>query len=394
MEKIAPAQGRGRTPRGDLQAESGGPPWRPLGPRGRKGLGVRGAPAPALQRWNWGHPQSWTQAECRYGGGRMGSPGRPRGGEWAGLPSLHCRLRGPDPPEEAGANQSQMWEQHKKMLIILTRKSPGQRNNEVTGAMGAGGDRRHEGATCLPCRQPAALGSLPLPRGVRLHMWGKPPPGRGGWGSGPPCRFSQGAEHPDTSRAGRWGRGWKWSKLPGVGGAPRESQRGSGRGWAPLSGRGSVWVTKLRQERTGAHVGLTGLLGAGATRGLHPGSSTAGKQGARECRPRAGWKAPPQASPPTRPWPQRRSQAPKGAGWGDIPTQASAVDPAPLPTACRDFQRLINNLGGGVAGPACRETFQAKLPTPQSSGNTHAELPRANRTCEVHSRTQRSVARP
>ena len=176
------------------------------------------------------------------------------------------------------------------------------------------------------------------------------------------------------------------------GGTPRERQRGSGRGWALLSGRDSVWVTKLRQDRTGAHVGLTGLLGAGATCGLHPGRSPAGKQGARECRPRAGWKALPKPVPGRRPWPQQRSQAPKGAGWGDIPTQASALDPAPLPTACRDFQRLINNLGGGVAGPACRETFQAKLPTPQSRGNTHAELPRANRTREVHSRTQRDVA--
>ena len=38
----------------------------------------------------------------------------PWGGERAILPSLRHRLRGPDPPEEAGANQSQMWEQHKK----------------------------------------------------------------------------------------------------------------------------------------------------------------------------------------------------------------------------------------------------------------------------------------
>lgn len=42
-----------------------------------------------------------------------------------------------------------------------------------------------------------------------------------------------------------------------------------------------------------------------------------------------------------------------------------AADSAPLPTAFGDFQRLINNLGGGETGPACRETFQAKLPPPE-----------------------------
>lgn len=36
-----------------------------------------------------------------------------QGGKRAGLPSLRHSVRGPGPPEEVGANQSQMWEQHK-----------------------------------------------------------------------------------------------------------------------------------------------------------------------------------------------------------------------------------------------------------------------------------------
>lgn len=89
------------------------------GATGREGPGHEGRPSPSPAEAEPGMcPQSWAQAGCRYGavagGGRTASPRHPRGGEWAGLPSLHCRLRGPDPPEEAGANQSQMWEQHKK----------------------------------------------------------------------------------------------------------------------------------------------------------------------------------------------------------------------------------------------------------------------------------------
>lgn len=59
-------------------------------------------------------PQSWAQAGCRYGGGKNGVSPVPQRGEWAGLPPLLRRLRGPAPPEEVGANQSQMWAQCKK----------------------------------------------------------------------------------------------------------------------------------------------------------------------------------------------------------------------------------------------------------------------------------------
>lgn len=48
------------------------------------------------------------------GGGKNGVSPVPQRGEWAGLPPLLRRLRGPAPPEEVGANQSQMWAQCKK----------------------------------------------------------------------------------------------------------------------------------------------------------------------------------------------------------------------------------------------------------------------------------------
>lgn len=63
-------------------------------------------------------------------------------------------------------------------------------------------------------------------------------------------------------------------------------------------------------------------------------------------------------------WPQWSSQAPEGQAGVTSPPRPlqPATDPAPLPIAFRDFQRLINNLGGGETGLACCETFQAKLP--------------------------------
>lgn len=45
--------------------------------------------------------------------GPPGPAGLAQGGKRAGLPSLRHSARGPGPPEEVGANQSQMWEQHK-----------------------------------------------------------------------------------------------------------------------------------------------------------------------------------------------------------------------------------------------------------------------------------------
>lgn len=181
--KEHPPRGEGGPRRGDLQAESVGPPWRPLGPRGGKGLGMRGAPAPALQRRNRGCARRAGPrqgADMGQGGGKDGVPQAPPGRRVGRFAFPPLQTQGSRPTRGGGGQSKPDVGAAQKMLIILTRKSPGQRNNEVTGAMGAGGDHRHEGATCVPCRQLAALGSLRLPWGVRLHMRGKAPPGGAG----------------------------------------------------------------------------------------------------------------------------------------------------------------------------------------------------------------------
>ena len=200
------------------------------------------------------------------------------------------------------------------MLIILSRESPGQIKNEVTGATGAGGDRRHERATCVPSREPVALGSLRLPRAVQPHTWGKAPPGQGGWDAG---KETQALGHHAVSprelsaprQAGRSGGTCPGWGHPEDGRTRGESQRGSGGRWAPLSGRDSAWVTKLRREkRAGAHVGLAGLPRAGAKRGLHPGCGTAG----RERGPGMAGNPLPRPAPQPCPWPRGAPRPPMG----------------------------------------------------------------------------------
>ena len=76
---------------------------------------MRGALAPALQRWNRRRARrAGPRQGADMGGGKNGVSPVPQRGEWAGLPPLLRRLRGPAPPEEVGANQSQMWAQCKK----------------------------------------------------------------------------------------------------------------------------------------------------------------------------------------------------------------------------------------------------------------------------------------
>lgn len=81
----------------------------------------RGAPtAPTPKRRNQGPPRASTGREhsCGETGGPQALRGKARG-----PPPLSTVSGRQHPPREAGANQSQMCEQ-RKMLIILTRKSP------------------------------------------------------------------------------------------------------------------------------------------------------------------------------------------------------------------------------------------------------------------------------
>lgn len=183
MEKRAPAQGRGRTPARRPAGRVCGAPLEATGATGREGPRHEGRPSPSPAEAEPGMcPQSWAQAGCRYGagGGKDGVPQAPPGRRVGRFAFPPLQTQGSRPTRGGGGQSKPDVGAAQKMLIILTRKSPGQRNNEVTGAMGAGGDHRHEGATCVPCRQLAALGSLRLPRGVRLHMRGKAPPGGAG----------------------------------------------------------------------------------------------------------------------------------------------------------------------------------------------------------------------
>lgn len=172
---------------------------------------------------------------------------------------------------------------------------------------------------------------------------GSPWPGRvGRWegdpGSGTPCRFSQGAERPQTSRAGGVGARGEVEGTALGGGTARMAGHAGRASVAPGEGGPfvrtglSVGHEAEAGERTGTHAGLTGLLRAGAKCGLHPGCGIARKERGPECRPRAGGKPPPQASPPTLLLAPMELPGPRGAGWGDIPTQASAAGHGPSPS--------------------------------------------------------------
>ena len=317
MEKIAPTQGRGRTPVRCPAGRVCGPPLEPTGAMGQEGSRREGCPSPAEAEP--GAPAELGPGRVQIWGGGGWAPSGRRVGRLA-FPPL--QTQGSRPTRGGGGQSKPDVGAAQKMLIILTRKSPGQRNNEMTGAMGAGGDRRHEGATCVPCRQPAALGSLHLPRGVQLHMWGKAPPGRGGWGT---AKETQALGHhavsprvPSTpTQAGQagGGAGGSGANCPGWGhpeGAPAWFQEGVGtfvrtglsvgheaeagqdrssRGAdRPSGGRGHVWSAP--REKPGRQAGGTGM-------------------------PSQGWlESPPQASPRTPTLAPAALPGPQGGGLG------------------------------------------------------------------------------
>lgn len=311
-----PPRGKGGPRRGDMEAGSEGPPWRSWGPWGRESLGVRGSaeagPGTRLQ--------SWAQAGCRYGGEGQGLPGAlGRRAGWLSFPPPHSgvqtrlRKRG---PIKARCGSSTRSVDHFEQGKPWPEKERSDRGNRRWGRSQARKSDMRAGQGAGGPGVPASASGCPA-----THVGqGSPWPGRmGRWegdpGSGTSCRFSQGAERPQTSRA-------KWRNCPGWehpedGRTRRESQRGSGGRWAPLSGRDSAWVTKLRQEkRAGAHVGLAGLPRAGAKCGLHPGCGTAGRE---------------------------RGPGMPARGWLEAPSPGQPPDPAPGPVE-------LPGPGGGELG--------------------------------------------
>ena len=94
---------------------SAGTPTEATGAAGRGESSHGGAPGPQLCKGRTKDVPSGARPRPEGQGQGPGSPrpGLAQGGKQAGLPSLCHSIRGPGPPEEVGANQSQMWEQHK-----------------------------------------------------------------------------------------------------------------------------------------------------------------------------------------------------------------------------------------------------------------------------------------
>lgn len=220
---------------------------------------MRGALAPALQRWNRRRARrAGPRQGADMGGGRMGSPRCPR--EESGPACLPSSAdSGVQPrPRRWGPIKARCGRSAKSVDHSEQEKPEKRRSGRGSGRRGG---HRHRGAPCAPSREPAALGPLRLPQAVWPHTWGKAPPGQGGWDAG---KETQALGHRAVSprelsaprQAGQagWGRGGKWRGLPWVG-APRGWQDTQGEpAWlrgkvGPLSGQDSAWVMRLRQEK-------------------------------------------------------------------------------------------------------------------------------------------------